>query len=170
MKKTLLLALCALVFIACQEQRYFSSSPEIDIAKKSIEFYKNGDWENWISKFADNAKIYHNNWDKSKTSADAVAGHKAMLANFSSYEYLDEPIFFEMIVKDNGEKWVYYWATWVGISLDGKELKIPLHMASNYKDGKVVAEYGFWDTNNLMIIMDEINESLNESELESLAE
>ena len=170
MKKLLLIALCVLSIAACQEQRYFTSSPEIDTAKKSIEFYLNGDWENWVSKFSDDAKIYHNNWDKSKTIADAVAGHKSMLANFSSYRYLDDPIFFEMIVKDNGEKWVYYWATWVGISVDGNELKIPLHMASNYKDGKVVTEYGFWDTHNLIITMDEINESLHENELETLNE
>ena len=93
-----------------------------------------------------------------------------MLVNFSSYQYLDEPIFFEMVINDKGEKWVYYWAVWEGVSIDGKKLKIPLHMASNYKDGKVVAEYGCWDTHNLMITMDEINESLNESELERLNE
>ena len=170
MKKLLLVAFCVLSITACQKQRYFTSSPEIDLAKKSIEAYENGDWEQWVSKYADDAKIYHNNWDKSKSSTDAVAGHKAMLTNFSSYKYMDDPIFFEMIIDDKGEKWVHYWAVWQGVSIDGKELKIPLHMASNYKDGKVVAEYGFWDTNNLMITMDEINESLDESEIESLNE
>lgn len=164
MKKILFLLLTFVSLVACTEQRYFTSSPEIDIAKKSIEAYENGNWDTWVSKFADDAKIYHNNWDKSKSRAEAIEGHKKMLSHFSSYEYLDEPIFFEMTINDEGEKWVNYWAVWTGVSIDGKELKIPLHISSNYKDGKVVAEYGFWDTHNLIITMDEIAESQEENE------
>lgn len=163
MRKSILLFVALFTLIACNnETRYTTSSPEIDLAKKSIQAYEAGDWNTWINKFSDDAKIYHNNWDKFKTSDEAVEGHKQMLKNFSSYSYIDDPIFFEMVIDDKGEKWVNYWAVWEGTSVNGTELKIPIHMSSNYKDGKVVAEYGFWDTHSLMIVMDEIAE--NEAE------
>lgn len=163
MRKLILLFAAFFILISCNnEPRYKTASPEIEMAKKSIEAYEAGDWETWVNKFSTEAKIYHNNWDKFKTSDEAVEGHKKMLKNFSTYGYIKDPIFFEMVIDDEGKKWVNYWAVWEGVSVNGTEIKIPVHMSSNYKDGKVVAEYGFWDTHSLMIIMDEIAE--NEAE------
>jgi hypothetical protein len=165
MKKLALLFCFTLLIVACQqEQRYFTNAPEIETAKKSIQAYDDGNWDIWIEKYTDSAKIFHNNWDESKSSLEVLASHKAMLANFPTYEFLDEPAFFEMTVNDEGQKWVNFWGIWQGISTDGNELKIPVHITYLYVNGKVVEEYGFWDTNSLMITMDEIVESNNELE------
>ena len=62
MKKSIILVLIAAVMGAFQEAkpRYFSSSPEIDEVKALINDYENGNWEGWISHYADTAKVAHN--------------------------------------------------------------------------------------------------------------
>lgn len=158
MKKLALLLVSFLMFIGCQkQQQYTTSSPEIDIAKEHIQSYEDGDWETWKKQYTANSKIYHNNWDVARTSSEALNGHKLIISRLSSYEYLDEPIFFEMIIDDDGKKWVNFWAVWQGtLKANNTTLKIPVHLSINYKDGKVVEEYGFWDTSKLIEAIDEI--------------
>ncbi len=158
MKKSALLLVAFLMFLGCQkEQRYTTSSPEIDIAKEHIQAYEDGDWETWKKQYTENSKIYHNNWDVARTSSEALNGHKLIISRLSSYKYLDEPMFFEMIIDDNGKKWVNFWAVWQGtLKANNATLKIPVHLSINYKDGKVVEEYGFWDTSKLVEAIDEI--------------
>lgn len=102
MNKLIILVLGMSVLFSCQEQekRYTTSSPEIDMAKKSIAAYEAGNWEVWTSKFSDDAEIFHNNWNKSKSVEKAVEDHISMLKNFKEYGYLNEPIFFEMIIEN----------------------------------------------------------------------
>jgi hypothetical protein len=160
MKKYLIL-LSLLAILSCKNQdRYTTTSPEIDIAKEHLQAYENGDWEIWSEQYTDSSKIFHNNWEKALTSTEALKGHQLIISYLESYEYIDEPVFYEMVIDDDGKKWVNFWGVWHGVVADtGTELKIPVHLSINYVDGKVAEEYGFWDTSKLI-------EALDESDLE----
>jgi hypothetical protein len=72
-----LLVITLLLFTACQEQtkRYTQTSPEIDHLKAAIADYEAGNWEGYMSHYADTAKIYHNTESKPispKESADLL--------------------------------------------------------------------------------------------------
>lgn len=163
MKKLILLGLSIVLFIACKQnepQRFTTSSPEIDATKSFIKAYEEGDWKTWEGLYSDTAKIYHNTWDIPATVAETLESHKAILSNFSSYQFVKDPIFYEMIIDDDGNKWVHFWGVWKGVlSANGKELKIPVHLAVNYVDGKNTEEYGFWDRSPLLDALTEIAES-----------
>lgn len=152
------LLLSFLMLIGCQiKPRYTTSSPEIDIAKEHIQSYEDGNWEIWKQQYTEASKIYHNNWDIARTSTEALNGHKLIISRLSSYEFIDEPMFFEMIIDDNGKKWVNIWAVWKGTLKESNiTLKIPVHLSINYVNGKVAEEYGFWDTSKLIEAIDEI--------------
>jgi len=162
MKKTLVLLICCIALFSCQNQpRYTTSSPEIDIAKEHLKAYENGDWKTWKEQYTADSKIYHNNWDNSRTSDEALTGHQLIISYLSDYEYIDEPMFYEMIIDDDGKKWVNFWGVWQGIITEtGTQIKVPVHLSINYAEGKVVEEYGFWDTSKLI-------EALNEAKPET---
>ena len=157
MKKAFLLIICFSALFSCQnEPRYTTSSPEIDIAKEHLKAYENGDWETWKAQYTEDSKIYHNNWDDARTSEEALIGHKLIISYLSSYEYIDEPLFYEMTIDDDGKKWVNFWGVWQGtLAETGIILKIPVHISINYVDGKVAEEYGFWDTSKLIEALNE---------------
>jgi hypothetical protein len=159
MKQYLLTLFCVLSLFSCQNQsRYTTSSPEIDIAKEHLLAYENGDWKVWKEQYTDSSKIYHNDWDKALTSDEALTGHLLIISYLSSYEYIDDPIFFEMTIDDDGKKWVNFWGVWQGRIADTETLlKIPVHLSIHYVDGKVAEEYGFWDTNKLMEALNNVS-------------
>ncbi|MFD0976572.1 hypothetical protein [Salinimicrobium gaetbulicola] len=129
-----------------QEARYTTSSPMIDLVKKGLMDYEKKDWDSWKAQFGDDARIFHNNWDESVSPDEFIEDHSGFLDNFSSYEFVDEPAFFEQIIDDKGQKWVYFWGIWEGtLKSNRQNLKIPVHLALMYKDGKIVEEYGFYD-------------------------
>lgn len=129
-----------------QETRYTTSSPMIDLVKKGLMAYEKKDWDSWKAQFADDAKIFHNNWDEYISPDEFIEDQAGFLGNFSSYEFVDEPAFYEQIIDDKDQKWVYYWGVWEGtLKSGGQKLKIPVHLALLYKDGKIVEEYGFYD-------------------------
>ena len=98
MRKILLLGLTLILFTSCQKkQRYFSESPELDMFKANISSYNNGDWDMWLTRFADTAKLYVNSL-KSMTPADLENAQKELLSNFSSYGFQDKGSFAEMVV------------------------------------------------------------------------
>jgi ketosteroid isomerase-like protein len=156
MKKIFLLLVTVAIFSACTqqvEQRYFSSSPEIDLAKAVMQSYLNSDWDTYRSFYADTAKIAFNVTEENAVSVDAVIEqHMLDVQSFSSIETLPKPEFYEMVITDNGEKWVNYWGVWVGtLAANGQRFEVPLHITSRFVDGKIVEEHGFW--NNAAIMM-----------------
>ncbi len=165
MKKLFLLGLAVILFTACQnqEQRYFSESPEIDSFKASISEYGSGNWEAWHKHFADTAKIYVNSL-KSITATVLENAQKEMLANFSSYGFQDKGSFIEMVLDSDNETWVYYWANWHGtLKANGQEIDVPVHIASQYVDGKVVELYDYYDTAPITDALAEIEKANNMS-------
>lgn len=147
MKKLFLLGVTIILFTSCQQQqRYFSESAEIDLFKVSIADYGNGDWDGWRSHFADTAKLYVNS-TKPITVSDLENAQKQLLSNFSSYSFLDKGSFIEMVLDAKDETWVYYWATWQGtLKANGEIIDVPVHIASQFKNGKIVQLVDYWDS------------------------
>ena len=170
--KAILLVLSIVLFTACQNnepQRYFSSSPEIDIAKALIKDYHDGNWEAWMGHYADTAKIFHNTWENGATPKESMTSLKEILSYTSSYHFDegDDNIFYEMIISDNGNKWVYLWGNWKGtLAANNKELQIPVHIAYRFTDGKIAREEGFYNLSEFVAALGEI-EANKEAEEES---
>ena len=159
MKKLLLLFLTVGLITACQQekQRYFSESSEINAFKASISEYGNGDWKTWHTHFADTAKLYINTL-KSISASDLEIAQREMLSNFSSYGFQDKGTFAEMVVDNDDETWVNYWANWHGILKEnGKEIDVPVHITAQYVNGKVVEMYDYFDATPINVAIAEIN-------------
>lgn len=151
MKKLILMGLAVILFTACQNNQttsYTRTSAEIDVTKALLKDYQDGNWEAWATHYADTAKIYHNTVKNGTTPAETVEDLKAVLANVSSYEFEqdeDQP-WYEMVVNDNGNTWVYFWGTWKGtLAANGKELEIPVHLSLRFVDGKIAREEGVYN-------------------------
>jgi hypothetical protein len=171
MKKIILICLAITFFISCKnaEPRYFSSSPEIDMAKAHIKAYNEGDWTTWMSHYADTAKLSHNTLDES-SAAEVLEGLKGLLAGASSYGFTDKDIFYEMVIDDEAEKWVNFWGTWEGtIAANNQKLIIPVHLTVQFVDGKIVEEHAYYDLSEYMAVMQQI-ESEMEGEEEEMEE
>jgi ketosteroid isomerase-like protein len=150
MKKLTYLLLGTFLFLACnQEQRYFGESSETKALKDGITAYETGDWDRWVSHFADTAKIYVNS-TKPVSVTERVASLKEMSSAMSSYGFDHEEEHIEMVVDKNDETWVYYWAAHKGtITANNKTLTIPVHIAVRFADGKIVTEHIYYDSTQL---------------------
>ena len=146
MKKLLLLGLAVLLFAACQqEQRYYAESAETKTLEAGIAAYESGDWDQWKSHFADTAKIYVNSNDAVTVDARAKELQGAV-SNFSSYGFDKEKEYIEMVVDKDKETWVYYWATWnAELAANKNNISVPLHLALQFIDGKIVEEHIYFD-------------------------
>ncbi len=148
MKKLFLLVLALILIIACQEQkpqRYFADSAETETLKSGIKAYESGDWEKWKSHFADTAKIFVNSI-KPISIEDRVNGLKSMTSAMSSYGFNHDKEYIEMVLDKDDETWVYYWSAHKGtFAANGKELVIPVHLAVQFVDGKIVEEHVYFD-------------------------
>ncbi len=145
MKKLFLLGLAVMLFTACQqEQRYFAESAEIDFFKSERDAYESGDWDKWKSHFADTAKLYVNS-TKSVTVDQRVKYLKEAVSNLSSYGFDKEKQYTEMVVDKEDETWVYFWATWNGVTKNSRKISTPVHLAARFIDGKIVTEHIYFD-------------------------
>lgn len=147
MKKLFLFGLVLILFIACQDkpQRYFAESAETKTLKSGIAAYEAGDWESWKGHFADTAKIFVNSI-KPITIEKRVEALKSMASAMSSYGFNHDKEYIEMVLDKEDETWVYYWSAHKGtFAATGKELIIPVHLAVQFVDGKIVEEHVYYD-------------------------
>ena len=167
MKSSLIAVISILVMMACKEStpRYASSSPEIDSLKALVNDYENGNWEAWMSHYADTAKLYHNSIEAS-TPQEIRNNLAALLADVSSYEFDKDDIFYEMVLDDDGETWVNFWGDWKGtLAANDETLNIPVHITAQFVDGKIVREHAYYDLSKYMAAMQAIKEAeMNEEE------
>ena len=133
--------------------RYTQKSAEIDISKSIIKSYDNKNWEKLTSHYADTAKVHFNTTEKNPMPASQIPDfHKTADENYASRGFIEKDNFFEMVVTDKGENWVNFWGTWkCKLKSNGKEIEVPVHLTSQYIDGKVVKEYGYWDASELVL-------------------
>ena len=91
------------------ERSYLKESPEIEIAKKADKAFGDRDWSTLRSLYSDSAKIFINSWwDKSMTPDEFVDRLQRAADTRLGYQIKDDALY-EMIVKNNNEKWVYAW-------------------------------------------------------------
>jgi hypothetical protein len=145
------LALSLISFTSCQQEQttkqYFEQSPEIDIAKKSVDGYLKQDWVTYKSLYSDTARIWYNEYwatNPGLSIGEAIESMKEPLASLVYYRYEGE--IWEMIVNNNGDKWVHFWGNWIGkLTADGEEIETVVHLAYRVVGDKIVYESGFWD-------------------------
>jgi len=161
MKKILLSVLLLLIIFSCQldtKERYTRTSTEIDLLKKGIEYYENANWDKWAEQYADSAKIYQNTWYVWSSPEVTKERHIDLISKLSNYGFERENLSMERIIDDKGRIWVNSWALWRGtLKANDKVIEIPVHLTIQFVDGKIIEEWGFWDTAAL-------NEELKNSE------
>jgi len=143
--------------IGCQKSRYTQSSPEIETIKAVLNHYDYLNWDSLVVHYADTAKIYHNSRTNILTPETLAEYYKSNDANFSTRAFEDENREYEMIVDDNGNTWVNFWGLWKGnLAANNKEIVIPVHTTTQFIDGKIVQEYGYWDSSELALELEYI--------------
>ena len=172
MKKLILLGLTVIFFIACQNkptEHWTTTSPEIDVVKALIKDYHEGNWESWMTHYADTAKIHHNTWKIGITPSEHASVLKDILTNISSYHFDDgeDEIFYEMVINNEGNTYVYFWGNWKGtLATNNKELEFPVHLALRFVDGKIAHEDGFYNLAELMAALNEVEAAKMDEETE----
>ncbi len=161
MKNILILVLMLVSMPSCQvdkNERYSRDCAEIDLLKKGIEHYEKGEWDKWTEQYADSAKIYQNTWFIWSSPEVTKEKHKSLISKLSAYGFERENLSMERIIDDRGRTWVNSWALWRGtLKVNNKVIEIPVHLTIQFVDGKIIEEWGFWDTAPL-------NEALNTTE------
>lgn len=162
MKKVILLVLTIVLFTACnQKQRYTQNSLEIDAFKSVIKNYNAQNWEGMTIHYADTAKTFNNSSDIGLSIDDMISYHKEGLENLSNRTFLDKDQEYEMVVTDEGDTWVNFWGDWEGtLKATGKKIKTPIHLTSQFKDGKIVRASGNWDNAPMVLALQKI-EAMN---------
>ncbi len=156
MKRSLICLLAILLFSCENKQRYTQQSAEIDIIKSIMTNYVNGEWDAYQSNYAEGAQLFFNTTeDKPATIQQIIAQQKMEIEPLSSYSIDRENEALEMVLDDKGETWVNYWSVWKGtMTANGKTYETPIHITSQFIDGKIVKAFGYWD--NSPIRMDVI--------------
>jgi len=136
---------------ACQteqtKKQYFEESPEIEIAKKAIKAFTNGDLEVYRSCYADTAIFWHNVYFTKDPgiTIDEQLNFLSSILDFQEYYYYEDEIW-EMIIQNDGENWVHFWGNFITkYSGDSIEISVPIHFAFSIVENKIVYEAGFWD-------------------------
>ncbi|RLD27554.1 MAG: nuclear transport factor 2 family protein [Bacteroidetes bacterium] len=150
MKKLILLGLAVIVMTACkQEQRYFSSSAEIDALKSAISALENQDWDAFKSFYTSDGEIYVNSKD-SITVDQRIMDLQEITSALSKYGFDEKDQFVEMIIDDDNETWVNFWGQWsCTFKYNGKQLSIPVHITAQFIDGKASEEHIYYDGTSL---------------------
>jgi len=169
MNKLIILGLTIILFASCEKKeapRFMTSSPEIDVLKSLIKDYEEGNWKAWAKHYATNAEIYHNTAEP-VSSGELQKNLTMVIDNLSKYNFShnEEEIFFENIMDDKGDNWVYFWGTWKGtVSGTNKELLFPIHIAFEMVDNKIAKEYAYYDPSSInnAIIEKQVAEGLVE--------
>jgi hypothetical protein len=167
MKKLSLIGLVIVLFVACKPQpiRYSQSSPEIETSKALIKDYSEKNWESLLSHYADTANVFFNT--NTPMSANKIpAFHQNNETSFSSRGFIEEGQDYELVVTDDGKTWVNFWGTWKGtLAANNKQLEIPVHLTSQYINGKIVREHGYWDNAPIVLAIQEIEAAAKMTEI-----
>lgn len=170
--KTMILLAAVSVIVACQPtspDQYLTDSEEIQLAKNLVNSYELGDWDQWVQIYADSARIFHNSMTP-VTKDELRDGFVAGLASYSDYGFKGNPYFYEMIIDDKGEKWVYFWGTWSGTFKESDEtIYVPVHLALNFENGKIKREHAYYDRSQI-VQQQSTEEAVTDSEIEETTE
>jgi hypothetical protein len=167
MKKIVLLFVTATTLFACAPTEVKTDSaasttgsvtttgPDVDLIKKSITAWADGDWASYASTYADTAKAVHNGWP---SATDTTVGVKMsiMIENFKKQrELMDGNItlgksIIEVVTMPDGNK---YGHLWVEVSWKSKKgvagYSVLFDSYGINKDGKISYEWPIYDTKDV---------------------
>jgi hypothetical protein len=127
------------------------SSANIDLVKKMITAFEAGDSVTYRSCYADSAKFHDNGTDM--TLDQNVANFSFFKSNGLTFKVVQVDPIWEIVNKEaapNGvTNYVMSFQTMVFKKGD-KEAKIIMSVVNGMKDGKIVEEWGLYDTKQLM--------------------
>jgi ketosteroid isomerase-like protein len=151
MRTTMYLFLSLMLFTGCQSdcpERYTQDAPEIESYKQSGMAYVNQDWDALRAGYSEDAEIYFNATEGNAESVEEmIEGHQNTARLLSSFGFIEGKDEYEKVITDHDEVWVNYWGTWYGVvAATGKRVEIPVHLTAQFVDGKIVKEYGYWDS------------------------
>lgn len=174
MRKLILLASISLFLFNCNNttQRYTQNSPEIETVKQTIAFYDIHNWDSLAMNYADTAKVYYNTRKNVLSTKDLKAFFTRNDRYMSTRAFEDDSREYEMIEDNNGKKWVNFWGLWKGnLKENNKGIVIPVHITYQFNKGKIVEEFGYWNTAELMNDIQEIeNKKLSLEDIEATDE
>jgi hypothetical protein len=166
MKKIILLFLTATTLFACKTNEVktetttsatgtvTATGPDVDLIKKSITAFANGDWATYASTYADTAKSYHNIWP-----SDTTAGVKipVLIEGFKKQrELMDGNLtmggtIFEVVTMPDGSKYGHVWVDFSWKNKKGVVGKSVLFDSYGInKDGKISYEWPIYDTKDVV--------------------
>ncbi|GGG57164.1 nuclear transport factor 2 family protein [Bizionia arctica] len=159
MKKLVLIGCLLVIISSCNNKKpkYTQSSEEIEIVKANINDYDYQEWEKLMSHYADTAHIYYNTRSNGLSPNDIQRYHSEFDSNLSTRAFEDENREYEMVEDNNGKTWVNFWGLWKGnLVANNKQIVIPVHITYQFIDNKIVTEYGYWDTSEILFELEKI--------------
>jgi hypothetical protein len=168
MKKIVLLFVTATTMFACAPTEVktdtaasatgtvTATGPDVDLIKKSITAWADGDWATYASTYADTAKSYHNVWP---SNTDTTVGVKMtiMIENFKKQrELMDGNVtmgnsIIEVVTMPDGNKYGHVWAELSWKNKKGEVGKSVLFDSYGInKDGKISYEWPIYDTKDVV--------------------
>ena len=154
----------AVILMSCEqpcEKGYYTESPEIDVAKNLIELYRSGDLDAMTASYTDTSRIYRNAAPADNpglTPEEYVADLKGGLEPISDYTFDD--MVWEMIVTEEGNKWVHLWGLWKGtLEATGDTFDIPVMISYLVTDGKVIWQSELFNSADLALALRELQEA-----------
>ena len=164
MKKTFLVAFLAVTLFACKntsektettEETASTSScvkegPEVDLLKKVITAYSNGDWATMASCYSDSATSWHNNDTVGMKISDRIEMLKKQRATEGFVVDPGTPNLEVVTVatkdkKYEGYKWGHAWINFKSTSKTGETSKSLTFVSFGIKDGKILYEQVIYD-------------------------
>ncbi|WP_034057225.1 nuclear transport factor 2 family protein [Lacinutrix jangbogonensis] len=171
MKKLILLVGVSLFLFNCNNtvQRYTQDSPEIETVKQTIAFYDVHKWDSLKMNYSDTAKIYYNTRKDVISPKDLKTFFTRNDNYISTRAFEDESREYEMVEDNNGKKWVNFWGLWKGNLKDNNNgIVIPVHITYQFNKGKIVEEFGYWNTAELLSEIQALgNKKIDIEEIES---
>ena len=167
MKKILLCFLVSASLIACTNQEtkteaktettgsVTTTGPDVDLIKKSITAFADGDWATYASTYADTAKSYHNIWP---SNTDTTVGVKipVIIEVFKKQrEFIDGNLtiggtIYEVVTMPDGNKYGHSWVEMSWKSKKGVAGKVVVFNSFGInKDGKITYEWPIYDTKDV---------------------
>ena len=163
MKKTIFVAILATSLFACKapaENNATTSTsttsvttegPDVELMKKAAESWASGNWDAYLSCYADTAISVHNTW--------AVTTDTAVTRKVSSYidtfkksrEGMEGNVtinnsIYEVVTMGDGSKYGHAWLDCSWKTKDGGTSKTLIFNSYSIKDGKFTTEWPIYDT------------------------
>jgi hypothetical protein len=164
MKKVFLMTILATSLFACKAPADKTSEsaagngsscvkegPEVDLMKKAITAYSNGDWATMASCFSDTAVSYHNNDSVGMKMSDRIELFKKQRENIVGTVDMGTPNF-EVVTVDTKDpaykdvKWGHTWVRFKFTTKDGVKKSSLTFASLAIKDGKIIWEQVLYDT------------------------